>query len=720
MPLSSFFGEGQRFAGQNLNQEQKDALRLAGSLAAFSAVVPASTLFPYINSIVSNTKIKQQEAQRMFPGADPDLFDYEREGSVRHGRRYLQTIPLSQSIGTSRVFNKDIRADNLYTTEQFYPTYLTSQPNAPRPELGSYQDVVANKTTFPEESIKALTVTPAPNPSRFAKDYAEILADKLGKAHIDYEQFLSPTLGSYYAPKNEIEIEETIKNNQKTLTKLQNKIETLTNKIPGTAGYVWGNIDRPQYSYAEGNWGLGQKEKGVNPSIYVSQINADPLKEAGYLFTSNVLKSGEVDPRVKFKHYADLGRSTGPSYGIAPNEDISFRKDLIAARGELTTGDLQALLAERNLPFAYQTKQTNLVKRGDKLVPRTTVFEKPGDILRKNLETLAEAENITTSQAIEKFARLVPNLGEPELAPTPAVTGIRSAFPAEGQSISPSGNFASKTDLRQLGILPPADKASYTAFKVDEFDKLFKYVYPRYFASNIQELNTYTTPINPLDPFGEAEEGLSELIINRDKLRPQAANKLLNRTIEDLIKQSKSIKGLGLGGFATGSVATAADPAVIDALSRGDYTQAATTAAINTTVGSATGAAASKILQALGTAGYVRPAAAVAATLPAASGVIAGLGAVETGKALNRIYKSQTGKDWVTRNTPASPHSTYTGPTPVIRPRMGTAILNGKPIQVPYGSVAGERRVGRPWWDIAGSTLQGFADRLNRGSIIGR
>ena len=97
------------------------------------------------------------------------------------------------------------------------------------------------------------------------------------------------------------------------------KIKKLTSKIPGTAGYVWGNIDRPQYSYAEGNWGLGQKEQGVNPSLYASRINADPTREADYLFTSNVLTGGGVDPRVKFKHYQDLGSATGPSYGIAPN-----------------------------------------------------------------------------------------------------------------------------------------------------------------------------------------------------------------------------------------------------------------------------------------------------------------------------------------------------------------------------------------------------------------
>ena len=65
-------------------------------------------------------------------------------------------------------------------------------------------------------------------------------------------------------------------------------------------------------------------------------------------------------------------------------------------------------------------------------------------------------------------------------------------------------------------------------------------------------------------------------------------------------------------------------------------------------------------------------------------------------------------------------YPTYTGPTPTIQPRMGTAIRGGKPVQVPYGSVAGIKQVGRPWWDVAGSKFQGMLDALNAGSIIGR
>ena len=86
--------------------------------------------------------------------------------------------------------------------------------------------------------------------------------------------------------------------------------------------------------------------------------------------------------------------------------------------------------------------------------------------------------------------------------------------------------------------------------------------------------------------------------------------------------------------------------------------------------------------------------------------------------AADEAYRQTTGKSWTQRNKPASPYSTYAGPTPTIQPRMGTAILGGRPVQVPYGSVAGEKRVGRPWWDKAGSQFQGLLNRFN--PIIGR
>jgi hypothetical protein len=196
MPISSFFGNGQRFAGQKLSQEQQDALKLTGSLAAFTAAVPVSTILPYGNLIEDTTKIKQKEAQRMFPQADPNMFSATKGGSY--------SIPLNQREASKLIFGKHIdtrsplNINNIYKGTQFLPEYLSSRPGAPSPELGSYQQAISNETMFPEGSIQALTVTPAPNPGRFAKDYAEVLADKLGKTmnQLQADESFSPT-GSF-------------------------------------------------------------------------------------------------------------------------------------------------------------------------------------------------------------------------------------------------------------------------------------------------------------------------------------------------------------------------------------------------------------------------------------------------------------------------------------------------------------------------------------------
>ena len=263
---------------------------------------------------------------------------------------------------------------------------------------------------------------------------------------------------------------------------------------------------------------------------------------------------------------------------------------------------------------------------------------------------------------------MVPGVGESSTPPTQAATSRRYNTFLEGPAINPDSKYMEQIDLRKIGILPP-----------------------------------------------NYESGLS-----KRSLRPLAAQRLLERTVDNLLKQAEPTKGLGLGGIGAGALATAMDPGVIDALSRGDYGKAGQTAAVNTGIGAITGTGINLGLRSLQAAGYARPAAAIGSALPAVGGVLAGLGAAETVKALDRAYQGATGRGWTTRNQVRETYPTYAGPTPEVKPRMATAILGGKEIQVPYGSVAGMKKVGRPWWDTLGSKAQGFVDALNRGSIIGR
>ena len=105
---------------------------------------------------------------------------------------------------------------------------------------------------------------------------------------------------------------------------------------------------------------------------------------------------------------------------------------------------------------------------------------------------------------------------------------------------------------------------------------------------------------------------------------------------------------------------------------------------------------------------------------PVATGIGGGMAITRAANAVDEAYSQTTGKSWTQRNRPTNTYSTYTGPTPTIQPRTGTAFLGGKPIEVPYGSIAGQKTVGRPWWDKAGSQIEKIANLLNSGSIIGR
>jgi hypothetical protein len=366
------------------------------------------------------------------------------------------------------------------------------------------------------------------------------------------------------------------------------------------------------------------------------------------------------------------------------------------------------------LSFKFQTQN-----------PTTKI--QPGDLLRDNLQALAKAENLTPYQTLEKYARSVPAVGEAATLPTTSVTGVISEFPSISQLLNPESGYAKATDLKNIGILPSKGKNFYTVItEPDEYfgDTVYRKkqgIKSKYGASTETYIPQKSIPAGIDSVFEEyIVPGGYGRTINRDVLRPLAAQKLLRKEANKLIKAGDPVRGLGLGGFATGGLLTAMDPAVIDALSAGDYLQAGTTAAMNTAIGSAVGTGAQLGLQNLATAGYVRPAAFVGGTLPMAGGLLAGLGAIETGKALNRAYRARTGTDWTTRNQTQQPTIPQSSVTPSIQPRMGTAILGGKPVQVPYGSVAGTKTVGRPWWDQLGSKAEAFANLLNSGSIIGR
>lgn len=669
---------------------------LSNAPAILGASALPAALGGFLPIDLNKNVIKQKEAERLFPQADPKLFalDYLERDRV---------IPLDQQQALTKVFG--VSFPKLKETPAAFETfskpvpvdYFANKPGAPSPELGSFQQYLSSQPISTTPAIQALTVTPAPGPSRFSAEpleKADAFAKLLNERTKTWDVF------------NEI-------NDQAEYDKLKTA-------YPPQGGYVWGNINKPQYSYAvRANPSTGETMASPNPSLYLSQFKASPTQQAEYLFTPDV---ETTPPKTETGEYRE-----GPSWGVrgqsssrgTADADVSFRKDLIESRGELTTGDLQALLKSKNLPYEYQ----KLSSSGEV----TGLSSKA--ILEKNLTALAEAEGITPFGVVQKYARAVPAVGEASVPPTEAATVTRYNFQQKGPALSREGGYINKVDLRRLGILPPAEKATYipSAFATPLNSPTPLSEHTQYGAKKIIDPPEADVLWGEdyADLTREERKALSRnarfnVEINRDILRPQAATKLLNRTVENLIEQAKPTKALGLGGIATGGIATAMDPAVIDALAKGDYSTAGKTAAINTGIGSVVGTGIQAGLNALQAAGYARPAAIIGSALPAAGGALAGLGAAETVKALDRAYQGATGRGWTTRNQVRTSYPTYTGPTPTIQPRMGTAIRGGKPVQVPYGSVAGIKQVGRPWWDVVGSKFQGVLDAVNAGSIIGR
>ena len=113
---------------------------------------------------------------------------------------------------------------------------------------------------------------------------------------------------------------------------------------------------------------------------------------------------------------------------------------------------------------------------------------------------------------------------------------------------------------------------------------------------------------------------------------------------------------------------------------------------------------------------------ATTAAVPALGNIIppvaGGLALINAGQTANQVYKQATGKDWITRNQPRPFVSTTPSETPQLVGRMGTAILNGKEIKVPWGSVAGIEKVGRPWWDTVGTPIRRAVDAISTGSAL--
>ena len=77
-------------------REKQEALKLVRALTLVGPAVTAGTTLPFANYLNDTSKIKKQEAMRMFPQADPNMF----------GESY--SIPLNQREASKLIFGKFI------------------------------------------------------------------------------------------------------------------------------------------------------------------------------------------------------------------------------------------------------------------------------------------------------------------------------------------------------------------------------------------------------------------------------------------------------------------------------------------------------------------------------------------------------------------------------------------------------------------------------------
>lgn len=173
------------------------------------------------------------------------------------------------------------------------------------------------------------------------------------------------------------------------------------------SGYLWGSLyEYPRYEYARDSRG--------NPEVVVSDVRTPPELETGYL-TTNMTR----DPRVTYLGANE--KALGPSWGMSDYMgpagplagrqrrntagDISFRSDLVEARGGFSLADAQAVQRQLGL------KPT---------VPEELGLD-PGRALERAIETIRSKEGLAShAEVVDTYARRLPRMGRTTNPRSPA------------------------------------------------------------------------------------------------------------------------------------------------------------------------------------------------------------------------------------------------------------------------------------------------------------
>jgi len=259
---------------------------------------------------------------------------------------------INRSIVSKKYFDKDIdpRLKNLYLQggsyglkqragdilQEIIPPSTSAFVPADLSLAGKYKETLENiaPINYPKDSI---TVTPGFNPGRFAIPE------------------LTPS-----------EIEEG-----------------------GAKGYIWGNPDEPQWSYAQGNYNKNPSTT-TNPTLYLTKLDLPPENKGGFKTTGEV----EQDPTlIENRQWGQRGQ-----WGQRDGGDLFFPKESVKARGEVTAMDLYTKIKS----YGFE--------------PEPIDFNNPALSFEKLAKRLATIEGVPGSpmpikQMLENIATPVPALG---------------------------------------------------------------------------------------------------------------------------------------------------------------------------------------------------------------------------------------------------------------------------------------------------------------------
>lgn len=290
------------------------------------------------------------------------------------------------------------------------------------PDLGGFQRHYGE--SLKPERIQAYTVTPGVNSSRFASKELPRLIDEVYNQlnpEIKPEDQITPY---FTKPKfGVIPSEATLALDPGdgpiwAENELADKVRAMDKAAPrqslgeNQSAVVWGTTtDTPVYSYA-----LRNGIQTENPEIHVSRFFAPAKYQTNYAYTPNT-----HSPYVK--RYSDPENTfrAGPHWGAASDStsaiqqqnlwrrpvvgDVSFRTDLIEARGSLNLADLQAIQNKLGIPITTGNPKEIESK----------------NLLQDAVRSIRNAEGLPTDTAvIDKYARRMPALGGTTAPRTPA------------------------------------------------------------------------------------------------------------------------------------------------------------------------------------------------------------------------------------------------------------------------------------------------------------